>query len=55
MVTTGIQDDTYIEVLTGLTEGDEVITGPYNTDTKMLESGDKIKQMSEKDESEEEE
>ena len=55
MVTTGIQDDTNIEIITGLSVEDEVITGPYNTVTKMLESGDKVKQISEKDESEEEE
>jgi HlyD family secretion protein len=55
VVTTGIQDDSNIEIITGLTEDDEVITGPYNTVTKMLESGDKVKQMSEEDESEEEE
>ena len=55
VVTTGIQDDTNIEILTGLTIDEEVLIGPYNTVTKMLESGDKIKQMSDKDESEEEE
>ncbi len=55
VVTTGIQDDTNIEILTGLREDDEVITGPYNTVTKMLESGDKVKEMSEKDEESEEE
>jgi HlyD family secretion protein len=55
VVTTGIQDDTNIEIQTGLAEGDEVITGPYNTVTKMLNTGDKIKQMSDEDESEEEE
>lgn len=55
VVTTGIQDDTNIEIITGLNEDDEVITGPYNTVTKMLESGDKIKKISDEDESEEEE
>ena len=42
VVKTGIQDDTNIEVLEGLNEGDKVITGPYNIVTKTLKSGDKI-------------
>jgi HlyD family secretion protein len=55
VVTTGIQDDTNIEILTGLKEEDEVITGPYNTVTKMLEIGDKIKQMTSEEETDEKE
>lgn len=42
VVTTGIQDDSNIQVVTGLTTDDEVITGPYNTVTKTLKTGDKI-------------
>jgi HlyD family secretion protein len=42
VVKTGIQDDTNIEILSGLKEGDEVITGPYNLVSKTLKSGDKI-------------
>ncbi|MCH2490218.1 MAG: efflux RND transporter periplasmic adaptor subunit [Flavobacteriales bacterium] len=42
VVTTGIQDDTNIEIESGLSEGDIVITGPYNTVTKTLSSGDKV-------------
>jgi HlyD family secretion protein len=45
IVKTGIQDDTNIEILSGLNKGDEVITGPYTTVTKDLNSGDKIKMM----------
>jgi HlyD family secretion protein len=52
VVTTGIQDDSNIEVLTGLEEGDVVITGPYNTVTKSLRSGDKISVASDKPEEE---
>lgn len=55
VVTTGIQDDTNIEIVTGLNEEDEVITGPYNTVTKILEIGDKIKPMTEEEEIDEEE
>lgn len=42
VIETGIQDDTNIEILSGLKEGEEVITGPYTTVTKSLNSGDKI-------------
>ncbi|MEP5936526.1 MAG: efflux RND transporter periplasmic adaptor subunit [Winogradskyella arenosi] len=42
VVKTGIQDDTNIEILSGLEEGDEIITGPYNTVSKNLNSGDAI-------------
>lgn len=42
VIKTGIQDDTNIEVLTGLKKGDEIIIGPYTTVSKELSSGDKI-------------
>uniref|UniRef100_UPI004049FF5C efflux RND transporter periplasmic adaptor subunit n=1 Tax=Gelidibacter sp. TaxID=2018083 RepID=UPI004049FF5C len=42
VVKTGIQDDTKIEILSGLKEGDEIIIGPYNVVSKTLKSGDKI-------------
>ena len=42
IIKTGIQDDTNIEVLTGLKKGDEIIIGPYTTVSKELSSGDKI-------------
>ncbi|MGB0787951.1 MAG: efflux RND transporter periplasmic adaptor subunit [Marinirhabdus sp.] len=48
VVTTGIQDDSNIQVLSGLAVGDNVITGPYNTVTKTLKSGDKIEVAAEK-------
>ena len=43
IVKTGIQDDTNIEIISGLQKGDEIITGPYNTVSKELNSGDKVK------------
>ncbi len=49
IVKTGIQDDTNIEILSGLKKGDEVITGPYVTVSKDLNSGDKVKLASLKD------
>jgi len=42
IIKTGIQDDTNIEVLTGLKKGDVVIIGPYTTVSKDLNSGDKV-------------
>lgn len=42
-ITTGIQDDTNIEIVKGLKKGDEVITGPYNMVSKELNPNDKVK------------
>ena len=42
IVKTGIQDDTNIEVVSGLKKGDVVIVGPYTTVTKDLNSGDRV-------------
>jgi HlyD family secretion protein len=42
IIKTGIQDDSNIEVLSGLKKGDVVITGPYTTVSKDLNSGDKV-------------
>lgn len=41
-VSTGIQDETNIEITSGLKEGEIVITGPYTTVTKILKPGDKV-------------
>jgi HlyD family secretion protein len=49
IIKTGIQDDTNIEVLTGLKKGDVVITGPYTTVSKDLNSGDKVTLKVDKD------
>ncbi|WP_283642931.1 efflux RND transporter periplasmic adaptor subunit [Croceibacter atlanticus] len=53
VVKTGIQDDTNIEILSGLSAGEEVIVGPYTTVTKNLDNGEAIERQSpnqEKDE-----
>ena len=42
-VKTSIQDINYIEIVQGLKEGDEVITGPYGTVSKILKTGTKVK------------
>lgn len=41
-VKTGISDDTYIEVESGLKGGEEVVSGPYRAISKDLEDGSKI-------------
>ncbi|WP_282784795.1 efflux RND transporter periplasmic adaptor subunit [Phaeodactylibacter xiamenensis] len=41
-VKTGVQDDTYIEVVEGLKEGEEVVTGPYAAVARKLKSGEEI-------------
>jgi len=49
LVTTGIQNDTYIQVLSGLKGGEEVVSGPYSaisktlTDKMLVEKVDKSK------------
>ena len=43
VVRSGVQDINYIEVLSGLKPGDEVITGPYNAISKTLKDGAKVK------------
>ena len=42
IIETGIQDDSRIEITSGLDTGDVVITGPYNTVTKLLDPGDRV-------------
>ncbi len=58
VVKTGIQDDTNIEIVEGLSEDDKVITGPYNVVSKTLKPGDlvedKNKRIKDSDENKEE-
>lgn len=42
-VKTAIQDLNYIEILEGLNDGDQVVTGPYNTVSKILKDGNLVK------------
>lgn len=42
-VKTGIQDDKYIQILSGLKAGEEIIEGPYSAISKKLEDGSKVK------------
>jgi HlyD family secretion protein len=41
-VTTGISDDTYIEIKSGVQPGDEVISGSYNAISRKLKDGAKV-------------
>lgn len=45
-VKTGIQDNTYIEILSGLSEDQEVVTAPYHIITKRLKDGSSVKKVS---------
>lgn len=42
VVTTGIQDINYIEILSGLKPGDKVVSAPYNAISKTLKNGSKV-------------
>jgi HlyD family secretion protein len=41
-VKTGIQDLNYIQITNGIKEGEEVVTGPYATVSKLLKNKDKV-------------
>ena len=42
-VTTGIQDNDYIQIKTGIKLGDEIVAGPYGAISKLLKNGKKLK------------
>jgi HlyD family secretion protein len=42
-VKTDIQDINYIEIIEGIADGDEVITGPFNAISKTLKEGTAVK------------
>jgi HlyD family secretion protein len=42
-VKTGIQDNDYIEIVSGLQEGDVVVTGPYSAIARKLKGGSRIR------------
>jgi len=41
-VTTGISDDTYMEIKSGVQTGDEVISGSYSAISRKLKDGAKV-------------
>lgn len=48
-VTTGIQDNTFIQILSGISEGTEVITAPYRAVSKKLKDGDDVNKVKKED------
>jgi HlyD family secretion protein len=48
-VKTGIQDNTYIEILSGLKGNEEIITAPYSAVSKTIKDGDEVKKVDKKD------
>lgn len=54
-VTTGIQDDSYIEIRSGLTGEEKVVSGPYSAVSRKLDNGSRISERKRKDQKEEKE
>jgi HlyD family secretion protein len=48
-VETGISDDTYMEIKSGLEKGQKVISGPYKAISKELEDSTKVKISNKRD------
>jgi HlyD family secretion protein len=44
-VKSGIQDNNYIEIIEGIKEGDEIISGPYSAISKELKDGTKVNKV----------
>jgi HlyD family secretion protein len=48
-IKTGIQDNDFIEIISGLKNGEEVISGPYSAVSKSLREGNKVKLVKKED------
>lgn len=48
LVETGIQDFEFIEIISGLTDSDEVVTGPYSAISRKIEEGDPLERKNKK-------
>ncbi|RLD78613.1 MAG: efflux RND transporter periplasmic adaptor subunit, partial [Bacteroidetes bacterium] len=48
-VTTGIQNNTFIQITEGLKAGDEVIVAPYRAVSKTLKNNDDVEKVEKKD------
>ena len=53
-VETGIQDDEFILIKSGVEDGQEVVTGPYRIISKELEEGMNIRRKEDKSKKDEE-
>jgi HlyD family secretion protein len=49
IVTTGIQDNDFIEIKSGVEKGDEIISGPYSAVSKVLKDKSKVKLVKKED------
>jgi len=49
IVKPGIQDINYIEIISGIKEGEEIITGPYDVVNKSLKENDQVKVVDKKE------
>lgn len=49
VVVSGIQDNEYIQIISGLEKGEEVISGPYSAVSRSLRDGSKVVVVSKKD------
>jgi HlyD family secretion protein len=49
IVSTGIQDNNYIEITEGVNENDEVVVAPYNIIAKKLKDGTSVNKVSKED------
>ena len=48
-IKTGIQDDNYIEVLSGVKKGDMIVSGPYSVVARKLKSGNIVRKVKEEE------
>jgi HlyD family secretion protein len=48
-VKTGIQDNDYIEILSGVSQGEEIVSGPYSAVSKLLKDKSKVKVVQKED------
>jgi HlyD family secretion protein len=48
-VKTGIQDDRYIQLLSGLEAGEEVVVGPFSAISKKLKDGQLVQKVKKDD------
>jgi HlyD family secretion protein len=48
-VKTGIQDDEYIQIVSGIKQGEKIVSAPYEAISKKLKSGSKIKAIKEEE------
>lgn len=48
-IKTGIQDNDFIEIISGIKSGEEIISGPYRAVSKVLRDGSKVKLVKKED------